>query len=430
MLKRTAARLVAIGLTALLASGCRGEIIDISSEDAGVDDPVPVEVVTLATGPIEDVLRFSANLEAEDDVQVLARAPGLVRQVLVEEGDRVAQGAVLVRLEDEEQRTQLARAKNDLARAERELALQTAMHERGVTSEQALESAQYERTRLALMRDDAARALRYTTVRAPIAGTITQRLVKRGDNVTVQQPLFQLTDFGSLVARVYVPEKKLDALGAGQQARITAPATGEAEHSGTVERIAPLVDPQSGTVKVTINVPGARAASLFPGMFVDVALVTERREDAVLLPKRALVYDNDIAYAFKLVEGKRAARVRVEPALESRFFVQPDEGFDAGDQVIIAGQVGLKDDAEVEPRPAPTSAQSPGTPDAKGEDATDAAAPAPSADDDGDSDTDSATPRPAPAASDDDGEAADKRDAAEADPAGPRAAQNTTAGGR
>lgn len=331
-----------------------------AGQDGGAGDPVPVEVVTLETGEIEAVLRFSANLEAERDVQVLARTPGLVRQVLVEEGDTVAQGAVLLRLEDEEQRSQLASAENDLARVSRELAQQKRLHERGVTSDQALQTAEHEHRRIELLRSDAARALRYTTVRAPIAGTVTQRLVKRGDHVSLQQPLFQVTDFDSLVARIYVPEKEMASLAPDQRARIIAPATGDAEHQGVVDRIAPMVDPRSGTVKVTIAVPRAPGASdasaapgLFPGMFVDVSLVTERHDSAVLLPKRAIIYDNDIPYAFKLVGEDRVTRVRVEPALESRLHIEPAHGFAAGDRVVIAGQVGLKQDALVAPqRPA------------------------------------------------------------------------------
>jgi membrane fusion protein (multidrug efflux system) len=357
-------RHAALALTLALASACTpsggpaGRADEKTPSDGGADDPVPVEVVTLESGEIEEVLRFSANLEAERQVEVLARTPGLVRQVLVEEGDNVAQGAVLLRLEQEEQQSQLARAANDLARAERELALQKQLRERGVTSEQMLETAEYERKRIALLRDDAARALRYTVVTAPIAGTITQRMVERGDNVTIQQPLFQVTDFDSLVARVYVPEKELVALRPGLEARITATATGDAQHRGVVDRIAPHVDARSGTVKVTIAVPRPKegAVRLFPGMFVDVALVTEKHAQAVLLPKRAIVYDNDIAYAFKLVGENRVERVRVEPVLESRFHIEPASGFAAGDRVVIAGQVGLKESALVAPQAAPAAA--------------------------------------------------------------------------
>lgn len=389
---RARASMAALAVVIALGSACTSPAPaakrqEDTPRDGGAGDPVPVEVVTLETGEIEEILRFSTNLEAERQVEVLARAPGLVRQVMVEEGDQVAAGAVLLQLERDEQASQLARAENDLANASRELEQQKLLRERGVTSDQALQVAEYERKRIALLRDDAARGLRYTVVRAPIAGTVTMRMVKRGDHVNVQQPLFQVTDFDSLVARVYVPEKEMAALRPGLRARITAPATGDARHEGVVDRIAPLVDPKSGTVKVTIAVPRPRAApgqtappgpGMFPGMFVDVALVTERHESALLLPKRALIYDNDIPYAFKLVGEDRVERVRVEAALESRFHIEPASGFAAGDRVVIAGQVGLKADALVAPQAAaaPANGDDEPAPAANGNDRKPADAPA------------------------------------------------------
>lgn len=348
----------AVALAALICAGSAcgrshgsssGEIF--GDKDGGPDDPVPVEYATIAAGPIEEALRFSANLEAEKHVQVLSRALGQIRQLRVEEGDHVKKNEVLLRLESEEQRSALERVGIDLELAERTLAKQRKMYKEGGLSEQALENAEFEVKRLRIARSDAARALRYTTVRAPIKGTITSRLVKQGDVVSPNQPLFDIIDFDSIVARVFVPEKDMDKLKVGLPVRVLAQASGERLHDGVVERIAPVVDPRSGTVKVTVDLP--QTEGLKPGMFVDVELVTATHEKAVLLPRRALVYDDDIPYAFKLVGDDRVERVRVVTALQSRDSIEPAEGFAVGDRVIVAGQVGLRDKALVAPKPAP-----------------------------------------------------------------------------
>ncbi len=323
-------------------------------KDSAADEAVPVEVETLGTGSMESILRFSANLEAESQVQVLARTAGLVRRLPVEEGDEVRSGKTLLQLEDEEQRSQLDRARNDVAHARREFAQQDKLHERGLVSDQILQNAEYEKTRLELLERDASRSLRYTVVRAPIGGTITQRLVKRGDHVNPQQPLFEITDFDSLVALVYVPEKELNKLTPGLVARISPPSVSDDVYSGEIKRISPTVDARSGTLKVTVDVP--RAPNLLPGMFVEVELVTDVRDDAILLPKRALVYDNEVAYAFKVGADGIAERVRIEPVLENRHFVFPAQGFAAGDTVVTAGQVGLKHGAKVAAKPAAQAA--------------------------------------------------------------------------
>jgi len=309
-------------------------------------EAVPVEVAELDLGTIESVLRFSTNLEAEREVEVYAEAARRVEELRVEEGDEVAKGDLLVRLQDDEQRTTLAKAKTEHAKAKREYERQRKLFEDELISEQAMNDATYEIERLELEVEEAERALSYTEVRAPISGTVTQRLVNVGDYVTVNQQLFQMVDFDSIVARVFVPEKELPRLKKGLTARVGSPALGEARYNGEVDRISPVVDPRSGTVKVTVDLP--RAPGLRPGMYVDVELVTELHDDALLLPKRALVYDSDQIFAFRLgdKDGETTARrVLVQPVLEDKTHIEvsPGDGFEPGDRVVIAGQAGLKD---------------------------------------------------------------------------------------
>ncbi len=312
---------------------------------AARDEAVPVEVVTLSRGPIEAVIRLSANLEAERDVTVYAQAPRLVTRLLVEEGDRVRKGQLLVKLQDDEQRLALEKARIERDQARRELDRQESLFQQGLASEQTYNEAKraFDQARLAV--EEAERNLAYTEVRAPIAGIVTERKVSLGDSVTVNQPLFRIVDFDSIVARVYVPEKDLRRLAPGQPARVLAAALGTEPISGRILRIAPVVDPKTGTVKVTVAVPNR--PGLRPGLFVDVELVTDVHPEALLIPKKALVYDTDQVFAFRVDEDHLAHRVRVAVVLEDAENVEPADGFSEGDRVVVAGQSGLKDGTRV-----------------------------------------------------------------------------------
>lgn len=350
---------LALAGLALFASGCSGSTDAEERTGSGkgkkgdepkVEEAVPVEVAALELGGIEAVLRYSTNLEAEDSVAVYSQAARQVRELLVEEGRTVAKGQLLVRLQDEVQRTVLAKAESQLAKASREYDRQQRLFEGQMISEQAFNNSTYELEQLKLAHEEAVRELSYTEVRAPIAGTVTSRLVSLGDHVMVNQHLFDIVDFGSIVARVYVPEKELPRLANGQRARMTSAALGSAVYTGRVERLAPVVDPKSGTVKVTVALPDT--SGLKPGMFVDVELVTATRSDALLVPKRALVYDNDQVFVYRLGGEGRVSRVLVRPLLEDKEFVEPAPGAAAvalqpGDRVITAGQAGLKEGALV-----------------------------------------------------------------------------------
>ncbi|MDA8017709.1 MAG: efflux RND transporter periplasmic adaptor subunit [Thermoanaerobaculia bacterium] len=389
---RASARPLVLRLLAVLATvclvltGCEGmEFGDQQKEKSKPkEEIIPVEVAGLIRGPIEAVLRFSTNLEAEAEVQVFSQASRLVTELRVEEGTRVKKGDLLLRLQDDEQRSQVARMEIDLAKAQREFKRQENLFGQKLVSEQVFVDAQYEVERLSLALEDARRQLSYTEVRAPISGTITQRHVNLGDNVQLGQLLFDMVDFDTIVARIFVPERELPRLQVGQPARIFSSSTGAAPRTGNVDRISPVVDAQSGTVKVTLRIP--RNQGLVPGMYVEVELVVAREDDALLVPKRALVYDDVQSFVYRLAplppepepessievaddgeadDGEGAEddaeeepelpadgvveRLLIEPVLADRDSVVPSQtdGLKAGEEIVVAGQAGLKDGAKV-----------------------------------------------------------------------------------
>jgi len=327
-----------------------GEDGDDADGEEREEQAVPVEVVELDRGSIEAVLRYSTNLEAEEQVGVYSQAARQIRNLNVEEGDQVRRGQVLLRLEDQQQRTRVAKVRSQLERARREFERQERLFRDELISEQAYNDASYELEQLKLEIEDAERELSYTDVKAPISGTITRRYVSVGDQVTLNQHLFDMVDFESIVARVYVPEKELGRLEVGQPARITAPAMGgDVAYRGRLERLSPVVDPGSGTIKVTVDIP--RQEGLRPGMYVDVQLVTSVHDNALLIPKRAVVFDDDQIFVYRMRDGK-AERVYVRPLLEDESWIEPAEAggegaLGVGDRVVVAGQAGLKDGAKV-----------------------------------------------------------------------------------
>lgn len=318
---------------------------DGEDEEEDEEEAVPIEVVSLERGRIEALLRFSTNLEAENEVQVFSEAERKVTRLLVEEGDDVARGQLLVSLQDEAQRTEVARVESQLAKAKREYDRQTNLWDQKLISEETYTEATHNMEQLELALRDAKRELGYTEVRAPIKGTITERFVNVGDQVTVNQHLFDIVDFDSIVARVYVPEKELYRLKPGLEARIFAEAGGAEARTGTVDRLAPRVDPKSGTVKVTVAIP--RSENLLPGMYVTAELITEVHEDAVLVPKKALVYDADQIFVFRMKDDETVERLLIEAALQDRDNIEPASILAAGDRVVVGGQSSLKDGSMV-----------------------------------------------------------------------------------
>lgn len=357
-----AAALVAVALTAAGCAGSNSEASEGPSDEAKAEgekgkpaEPVaaPVEVAILARGPMEAVLRYSADLEAEKTVPVHSQSPQARRvvQLLVEEGTRVGRGQLLAKLQDDEQRHGMARAQGNLGKARADFERQQRLFEQNLISEQVFTEAKHELEQLEIELADVRQAWGYTEVRAPIAGTVTMRSVKVGDQVTMDHALFEIVDFDTLVALVYVPERELARVRPGQPVRLVSQAVPGVTFPGSVDRVAPVVDPKSGTVKVTVRVP--HQPGLLPGMFLDVQLVTAVREEALLLPKRALLVDQDQAWVYRLKADDTVERLLVHPVLEDATNVEvrsaPGEAaaLSPGDRVVVAGQAGLKPGAKV-----------------------------------------------------------------------------------
>ncbi len=328
-------------------SGVAGEPPVPQAAAAAATEGVPVAALPMFRGGIESVLRFSTNLEAENAVEVLAETKQFVSRLLVEEGDFVRAGDTMLLLEADALETAVERVKSQLSKSRLEFKRQERLFRQDLISEQAFNEARFDTEQLELALRDAERELGYATVEAPIAGVVTERLVNVGDHVDSQAKLFRIVDFDSIVARVFVPERQLSALVVGQSARIIAPSL-EGTRQAAIKRISPVVDPQSGTVKVTLAIPGNQG--LAPGMYAEVDLVVAALKDVLLAPRRALVHDRDQVFVFRVADrgdGPVAERLLVRVLVEREDVVHLDGDVEDGTRLIVAGQAGLKDGASV-----------------------------------------------------------------------------------
>lgn len=316
----------------------------VAPAKSGGDDkkaPVPVNVEEVATGRVSSYLTATANLAAEDDVKVLAEVEGRVAQVLVEEGMRVSRGQPLALLARDD--AEIALNKAGLKAANTGLAHERAsraLHE-DLMSRQDFDKAKMDDEIARQEKAEAQWRLEKTTIRAPFAGRVTARAVTTGQHVRPADHLFTVTDFDPLIARIYLPERDMAGLEEGREVRITLKADETAQCRGRIRQISPVVDPATGTVKLTIEAV-APQASLRPGSFVTIDIVRETHERALLVPREAVVRDLADAYVF-VARGETAERRTIAVGLEEGGRVEALSGLKAGEQVIVAGQGGLKE---------------------------------------------------------------------------------------
>jgi membrane fusion protein (multidrug efflux system) len=314
-----------------------GQQSDIPSERVSRDHLV--EVARVVSDNLNVVRTRTGTLRARREVNVYTQEEGRITALPLYEGDSVAEGDVLVRLDDTLIRAQLSRAAATRRQAEQDVKRLKELRGRKLVSED-------EYTR-ALTQLDVARAdehvlktrLSYTTISSPIDGVVSARLSQPGNVVERHQHVLTISDPSSLVTELPVSELILPHLGKGDVARVRIDALGDQVYEGRIIRIHPNLDPISrrGTIEVELEPVPAGAA---PGQLCRVELSTQPGLRRVI-PFSALRRDDVSEYVFVLDDAGRAQRVDVSSGLRLAENIEIKQGLVDGQHVITKGFLGL-----------------------------------------------------------------------------------------
>lgn len=340
-----------LGATALAAlfllAACGGQ----DGEQAAADDdseespPIPVETSRPERGDVYAVYTGTAPIEAFAEADVVAKVAGEVRQLLVEEGDAIKAGQVLARLDGDRLRLELNESAARLNKLERDFERNVDLRDKGLISEGDFEKIKFDMEALRAQHNLASLELDYTQIRAPIDGVISERFIKLGNTVAIDEPLFRVTSLDPLVAYLHVPEREYSNIRPGQPVGIQIDALSGDPVVAEVTRVSPTIDPNTGTFKITIEIRDDKQR-IKPGMFGRVGVVYDSHENALKLPRSALVEDLNGPSVF-IVEDGVARRSYVETGFSDRGMIEIVSGLSDDADVITVGQIGLKDGAAV-----------------------------------------------------------------------------------
>lgn len=334
-------------LVALAVSlvGC-GSNAQPNEDRSGATSAFPVEVMPVEVGTASAYVTGTASLEAADEATVVARVGGVVQEVFVEEGEIVRAGQALARLDDDRLRLELNRAEVELQKLERIYNRTQTVYEKQLVSQEEFEEARSAWEAQKVARDLAKLELEYATVTAPIRGVVSTRHVKAGNMVRSNDPAFRITGVDPLWAVLHVPERDIGTLRVGQAATLRLDAVPDRTFEGTVRRINPVVDPATGTFRTIVEIRDpSRTAG--PGMFGRVRVEVDQRDGARLIPKSAVIEEDDVTSVF-VVQDTLALRRAVTTGYTSGDAIEITDGLQAEDTVVVSGQSALRDSARVE----------------------------------------------------------------------------------
>lgn len=391
-IKRTAIALLFFLAAASLTACGKKDQQPVNTED----HRVPVEVKAAARGDIYDLVRVNGRVSPAVEINVFSKLAGKVESVNYDIGDRVKKGDVLFALERTDFINQVKQAEAALSMAEANYSSlaggtllkqleqaeanylnakenyerMKALYEEGAVSKQQFEGvelqftlakAQYESAVIAAPSNlkaaeaqvkqaqaalELARSqLENAVVVSPVSGIVAAKNVNPGEMVSPGMPVFTIVDLDKVFVEVNISESIINRVQIGQEVQVRVSSAGNGEFKGIVTNISPSADPRTRAflAKIELDNPGHR---LKGGMFAEVILPTDKRENVILVPQEAVLDMGNEKIVFVVMENT-AYRRSVAVGIKDGRDIEIVSGIEEGENVVVAGQYTLRDKARV-----------------------------------------------------------------------------------
>ncbi len=334
--------------SSVLLQGCLDQV-NGSEDTARAEEKlsVPVEAATVASGDMAAFYSGTATLEADEQAIVVSQITGVVLQIHAEEGDFVEAGQILAKVETDRYALEVERANAGLKRLKTDFQRKKELFQKKLVSAEDFErvSAEYDAQKAAY--DLARLDLEYTSIRAPISGYVSERMARAGNLVKLHQPVFRVTSYDPLLAVLHVPERELRVLRKGLQVSMSLDAWPGEVFQGEVIRISPVVDPGTGTFRVTAEITD-RKQMLKPGLFGRVEILHDLHKDVPVIPRSAVITEDELSHVFVISDEGSAIRRAIQLGYEREGMIEVAEGLSKGETVVTAGKASLSDGTRVE----------------------------------------------------------------------------------
>jgi len=328
------------------------------------EEPKPAAAAPVVLGPenlavardtiLQSGPTISGALAAEREADVRAEVGGSIVSMSAEQGQKVAAGAVLARIDDTAVRDQYLSARAAVRTAEENLQVARRNTERterlaqaGAIADRDLEQARASATNATGMLADARarlataeKQLARTTIRAPFAGIVSERKSSAGDVVQPGTQLFTVIDPASMRLEAGVPADQLGAVRVGSAVTFTVNGFPDRTFEGRIQRMNPSVDPATGQVRIYVSIPNA-GRTLVAGLFAQGRVATESKQ-ALAVPATA-VDQRGTSPAVLRLRASRVERVTVATGLHDQVaeLLEITSGLAAGDTVLLGSAQGL-----------------------------------------------------------------------------------------
>jgi len=341
-----------------------GKAKDEKPKDAqkqAAEQAISINTAKVEGRSIKRVVETAGTLMPWDEVVISSETGGTIEEILVDMGDKVNKGAVLLKLDQREaklnleiaqktldkDRALLQEAKNNLKRSNDlfERGIISASEKDNIQTQHDIADAQLAQSESAM--NLAKKRLEDVTVTAPISGEIKKRHVSKGETIKDKVPLFVIVRTDPLKFYGTIAEKFSPQIKVGQNINIQVDAYEDKIFSGRIERISPAIDLETRTLTIEAMIPNSKGM-LKPGFFAKGIIATITENNVPFAPESAVYSSVGITKLF-VIEGDIAKEKNIKLGLKENNLVEIGNGVKHGDVVAVSNLDRLYDGVKVKP---------------------------------------------------------------------------------
>jgi RND family efflux transporter MFP subunit len=317
---------------------------------------VPVSIENVKKSSISQYINTTGTAKAIYEAALTSEVTGKYNLLanpatgkLFKLGDKVKEGQVIIRFEDEEYINSLAidAKKLNLDISKDEYEKQKSLYEKGGVTLRELRNSEVSTTNAQYDFESAEIRLAKMNIVAPFSGVIVELpYYTKGTRVTSGQPMVTLMSYDKMYVDFNLPEKNISEVKLGQEALITNYTIVEDTLMGTVSELSPMISSETRTFsgKLLINNPDLK---LRPGMFVKSDIITAKKDSVIVIPKNIILTGNRGKYVFVVERNSAADDRQIVTGIENKDYVEVLEGLKENDRLIIKGFETLRDNSKV-----------------------------------------------------------------------------------
>lgn len=313
--------------------------------------PLAVEALTVTRGDLVRNIEAAGIVSGINEAYVVSQTQGIIQSVSFELGDRVAEGQVLVEVDDTIPRLNMEQAREQFEIAKLDLEATEKLFNDGSASKAELARARSAVNGAQALYRSALKTFQDCTIRAPIGGYIAEKEsgITLGNYLSPGLRIARLVDISSLKAEVAVGEGQVSLVAENAPATVLIPAAGDQKlFQATVIAVAAGSDPATGSYSVIVSWKNPVGDTVKSGMSATVTIQTQAQEPVVLIPSAAIVEQGRQSYVFT-AEANRTAQKPVQVGRRIGNMAEILDGLQEGETLIISGLTALRRGDPVEP---------------------------------------------------------------------------------